>query len=37
MPTCRVQVPRMHQVDDEHFAACHLLEGSRRENQGSAA
>jgi oligopeptide transport system ATP-binding protein len=37
MPICRVEAPQMRQVDDGHFAACHLLDGSENHNQGSAA
>jgi oligopeptide/dipeptide ABC transporter ATP-binding protein len=27
MPVCREKRPRMHQSDEGHFAACHLLDG----------
>lgn len=37
MPVCKVQAPRLYQVDDGHFAACHLLDGSREESGGNAA
>lgn len=37
MPMCRVQAPQMRQVDDGHFAACHLLEGPQQQSRGNAA
>jgi len=37
MPICRSQAPHMHQVDDGHLAACHLLESSQQHRQGNAA
>jgi hypothetical protein len=32
-----MQAPQMRQVDDGHFAACHLLEGPQQQSQGNAA
>jgi oligopeptide/dipeptide ABC transporter ATP-binding protein len=35
MPICRTEAPRLRQVDDGHFAACHLVDGLGPKLQGN--
>ncbi|GIK82977.1 MAG: ABC transporter ATP-binding protein [Alphaproteobacteria bacterium] len=37
MSICRSLAPQMRRIDDGHFAACHLLDDSQEQGQGSAA